>query len=249
MSKSIDIFIKSHKPDFWLLQFALQSISKNITGYRNIILVIPEDQKHDFDTRYLPERTLIFYISEYGTGGWLYQQVCKLNAYKYSDADFIMYSDSDAFACNPINVQDLIVDDRPEILFTDYEQLPDAKIWQKPTELLLNDVIPWEYMRRLGLIYHRETLVNLNNWIPNLEDIIMKSERFSEFNLLGAFANKFENHKYRWVNTDNWSYVPPVFEQVWSHATKEEGAEELHLREMIRLLETVLRAFGVTIPY
>ncbi len=204
MSKSIDIFIKSHKPDFWLLQFALQSISKNITGYRNIILVIPEDQKHDFDTRYLPERTLIFYISEYGTGGWLYQQVCKLNAYKYSDADFIMYSDSDAFACNPVNVQDLIVDDKPEILF---------------------------------------------NWIPNLEEIIMKSERFSEFNLLGSFANKFENHRYRWVNTDAWTYVPPVFEQVWSHSTKEQGADELHLREFIRLLETVLRAFGVTIPY
>lgn len=246
---TIDLFIKSYKRDFWLLHLALQSISKNLTGYQNIILLIPEDDKHDFDTRSLPERTLVHYIADYQTGGWLYQQVCKLQAYKYSYADYIMFSDSDAFCCYPVNVQDLLVDGKPEILFTDYNQLPDAIIWKEITERLIGDRVQFEYMRRLGMIYHRDTLVNINNWNPNLERIIMSSERFSEFNLIGCYANKFENERYRWQNTDEWAYVPPVFEQVWSHATKEKGADELHLREFIRLLETILKAFGVVLPY
>lgn len=246
---TIDVFIKSYKKDFWLLQLALQSISKNLTGYNNLVLLIPVDDKDSFETRYLPERTLIHYISDYNTAGWLYQQYLKLNAHKYCDADYIMYSDSDAFCCQPTNVQDLLIDGKPEILFTDYKKLPDAIIWQKPTELLLGEWVHWEYMRRLGLIYHRDTLINLNKHFPDLERIIMSSERFSEFNLAGAWANKFENHKYRWKNTDEWEYVPPVFSQVWSHATKEEGADELHLREFIRTLETILKAFGVVLPY
>ncbi len=247
MSKTIDLFIKSHRPDFWLLQIALQSIIKNVTGYQNIILLIPENEKHDFDTRNLPPRTYVHYVQD-KLPGWLGQQVFKLQAHNYSYADFIMYSDSDAFCCSPINLQDLITDDKPEILFTDYQKLPDAIIWQKPTEAIIGSKIQWEYMRRLGLIYHRDTLVNLNNWQPNLESIIMRSERFSEFNLLGAFANKFENEKYTWTNTDNWEYVPPVFEQVWSHANKEKGASETHHLEYIRLLETILKAHGIKIP-
>jgi len=100
-------------------------------------------------------------------------------------------------------------------------------------------------MRRNCLIYHRSTLVNLNEWKPGLKDIILNSHRFSEFNLIGAFAWKFERSKYTWVNTDNWEYVPPKAIQVWSHASKDKGADDLHLREYIRILETIIKAFAI----
>jgi Family of unknown function (DUF6492) len=244
---TIDLFIKSYKKDFWLLALSLATIKKNVTGYENIILLIPENDKNEFETRFLPERTLIHYVSDY-SNGWLGQQVYKLQSYKYSYADFIFFTDSDAFVCNPVNLQDLIKDDRPEILFTDYGQLLDAQIWKPYVEAFIREPVQYEFMRRLPLIYHRSTLVAISEYQPDLERVIMQSDRYSEFNIMGAYAYKFERDKYNFINTDSWSYVPPVCEQVWSHATDEEGADELHLREFIRTLRTLLKAFSIIVP-
>jgi hypothetical protein len=245
--KTIDIFIKSYKPDFWLLQIALKSITRNVSGYNNIILLIPEKDKHDFDTRVLPARTLIHYIED-KSPGWLYQQVCKIQAHKYSNADFIMFSDSDCFFTYPINLQNYITDDKPEILYTDWSKVGDGIIWKEPTEAFMKEHVPYEMMRRNCLIYHRLTLVKISEYAPDIEKTIMSSHRFSEFNAMSAYAYKYERDNYNFVNTDDWKYTEPKSIQVWSHASKKEGVSETHLREYIRTLESIIKSLGVNIP-
>ena len=240
--QTVDIFYKSYSKDFWLLHYSLLSITKNVTGYNNIILIIPEHEKHLFDTRVLPARTLIHYVAEEGNG-YLFQQWCKLNAATYSDADFILFADSDCIFDHPLDVQTFIP--VPEILHTDWEKVGDAKCWREPTEKILKAPVPYEFMRRNCLIYHRSTLLNINARFPELKNIVMSSQQFSEFNLIGAWAWMNEGGKYNFVNTDTWQYVEPKGIQVWSHATKEKGASELHLREYIRTLETILKAFVI----
>lgn len=247
MEKSIDIFIKSYRSDFWLLALALATIKKNVTGYSNLIILIPEEDKQYFETRYLPERTLVHYVNDYGDG-WLRQQVFKLQAYNYCFSEFILFTDSDAFFCKPVDLQDIIADWKPEILYTNYTELPDAIIWKPYVENFIREPIEYEFMRRLPLTYHRSTLQAIAEYEPDLENIIMRSDRFSEFNIMGAFAWKFEREKYKFRNTNDWVYVPPIAKQVWSHASKTEGSDELHLREYIRTLETIMEAFGVPIP-
>lgn len=237
----VDIFIKSYLNDFKLLRYALVSIEKNVTGYNNIILLIPEKEKdkHEFDTRILPPRTLIHYVNEYGKG-WLYQQWCKVNAAAYSDADYILFSDSDCIFTKPINVQDYI--GTPEILYTSWDKVGDAIVWRKPTEAIMGEVVPFEFMRRNCLVYHRSTLVDMNIWNHKLEDIILGSERFSEFNLIGAYAFKFERDKYNFINTDEWQYTEPKAVQLWSHGCK--GTNDvLKLNEYIRSLETIINLY------
>lgn len=247
MTKTIDIFIKSYQKDFWLLRLALQTISKNVTGYQNIILLIPQDDKELFDTRHLPERTHVFYVADYGNG-WIRQQYFKMTAHNYSYAEYIMFTDSDCFFDHPINLQDFIVDDKPEILYTDWLKTGDAIAWKTPTEVFMKEPVPFEFMRRNQLIYHRSTLLNISVFEPNLENMIMNSEKFSEFNCIGAYAFRNEKEKYTFINTDNWEYVEPKATQVWSHASKEDGADELHLKEYIRILEAILKAFNIKIP-
>lgn len=247
MKKTVDIFIKSYKPDFWLLQLALQTIKKNVTGYNNIILLIPEKDKHDFDTRNMPDRTLIYYVED-RQPGWLMQQYFKMTAYNYSDADFILFSDSDCLFTRPVNVQDYIKDDKPEILYTEWSLVGDAICWKKPTEDFFGEEVAWEGMRRNQLIYHRSTLVNISKYKPDLEHVIMTSHKFSEFNVMSWYAYKFENDKYRFVSTQGWEYVPPMAEQSWSHCSKAKDASETHLREYIRMLETIMKAFNVPVP-
>ncbi len=247
MNKTVDIFYKSYAKDFWLLRLSLETIKKNVTGYNQIIILIPEQEKDLFDTRNLPERTLVFYVNEYGKG-WLYQQWCKMNAYNYCYAEFILFADSDCIWDHKIDLQEFVANGNPEILYTDYRQLPDAIIWKEPTERFIKGPVDYEFMRRNCMVYYRQHLIDIASYEPNLEKIIMSSERFSEFNAIGAFVYKYKRTCYTWVNTDDWTYVPPKAQQIWSHSSKAEGASELHLREYIRTVETIAKAFGVPLP-
>jgi len=245
---TIDLFLKSYKKDFWLLYFALATIKKNVTGYDNLILLIPEHEKHEFDTRNLPERTLIHYVKDDFGDGWLRQQWFKISAYNYSFSDYIMFTDSDCFFTYPVDIRDAINNGKPEILYTSWDKVDQAITWKEPTERILGCPAKFEYMRRNQLCYHRDSLIHIGQWRPDLETLIMRSEKFSEFNLIGAYCNVFENDKYTWTNTDDWQYIPPLAEQVWSHSNKEKGASETHHLEYIRLLETLLKAFNIIVP-
>lgn len=242
---TIDLFIKSYSKDFWLLYYALDSIKKNVTGYNNLILVIPEHEKELFDTRQLPDRTLIHYVPE-RSPGWLWQQYLKMTAHKYCFADFICFSDSDCIFTTPVNLQDYVTDGKPEILCTKWEQVGDAVCWREPTEKFIIEPVSHERMRRNNMIFHRSTLEGIEKFAPNLQEFIMQSERFSEFNAMAAYAFKYEKEKYTFVDTDEWTYVPPMSVQVWSHA-KRDGSET-HLKEWIRILETILLYNGIKPP-
>lgn len=250
-TKNLDIFYKSWHKDFWLLYLSLQSLAKNVTGYNNIVILIPEDEKELFDTRKLPEtilgRIFIHYVKEEGHG-YLFQQWCKVSAYNYTHAEFILFADSDCIWDHKIDLAKYVDNGKPEILFTDYEQIPDAKIWIEPTSNFIKETVKFEFMRRNCLIYHRDTLVAISAYAPDLKKTILNAEKFSEFNAIGAYAFKFERDKYSFINTDDWQYVPPKSEQVWSHANKIPGQSETHHLEYIRTLETIMRAFDVPIP-
>lgn len=239
--KTVDIFIKSYHKDFKLLKYSLQSIKKNVSGYNNVILLIPEREKHLFDTRDIPERTLIHYVKEYGNG-YLFQQWCKISAHKYSNADYILFSDSDCIFDHEINLQDFVKDEKPEILYTDYSKVGDAICWKEVTEAFIKEPQQFEWMRRNCLVYHRGTLERIAAYEPNLEYIIMSGNRFSEFNAIGAYAFKYEKDLYSFVNTDDWTYAEPKGIQLWSLATKDNANGEYE-----RILQTLNKVFGLNL--
>lgn len=214
--KTCDIFYKSYSKDFKWLYYSLRSLTKYVTGYNKVIILIPEHEKELFDTRELPERTEIHYVKEYGTG-YLFQQWCKISAHRFSSADFILFADSDCIFDHPIDVKEFIKDDKPEILYTDYSKVGDAICWKEVTEAFIKEPMQYEMMRRNCLIYHRYTLEAIAMYEPNLEYIIMNSPRFSEFNAMSAYAWKFHPEKYSFINTDNWEYTRPKAVQYFSH--------------------------------
>jgi len=210
----IDIFYKSYKNDFKWLYHSLESLSKYVTGYNEIVILIPESDVKSFDYRKIPQRTRVLTVKEYGNG-YLYQQWCKMSAYKYCKSEFILFADSDCIFDHDINLQDYI--GTPEILFTDYSKVGDAICWKQVTETMLDREVRWEFMRRNCLVYHTSTLKNIAQKYPNLEHTIMNSERFSEFNFIGAYAFFNEYSKYKFVNTDEWEYVRPKSIQYHSY--------------------------------
>lgn len=243
---TVDIFLKSYRGDFKWLYFALKSIERNVAGYSRVILLIPENDKELFDTRNVPLRTEIHYVDDTGTG-WLRQQWFKMTAHKYSYADFIMFSDSDVFFDHPINLQDYVYEGKPEILYTSWEKVDQAICWKAPTEKFMSEEVPFEFMRRLPLFYHRHTLVEIEKFQPDLENLIMSSERWSEFNCLGAWAYKNHRDYYKFTNTDDWKYEPPLGLQIWSHG-KKDSSDPVVLKEYIRSLEAIIKSLGENPP-
>ncbi len=247
MSSSIDLFVKTYRKDFWIFSISLETIKRNVTGYKNLIILVPERDKEFFETRYLPERSLVFYVADEGEG-YLRQQHYKMTANKYSSADYIMYSDSDILFNNPLDVSKIVKDNKPEVLYTSWDKVGQAVCWKAPTEAFIGEPVAAERMRRNNQCIHRSTLEGIEKFAPDLEQTIMSSHSFSEFNAIMAYAYKYENEKYTWIDTDNWEYVPPAGIQIWSYANKEPGASETHLREYIKTLESIMVCFGVPVP-
>jgi len=234
----IDIFIKSCLKDLVFLEKCLESIEKYVTGYDNIILVMPNGTKR-YLPREMPKNTKVYEIKEEGNG-YLFQQYTKLTAFNYSKADYIMYIDSDCIFCKNININTLIREDgKTEIFKTHYNLVGDAICWKEPTERFFEYKIKadFEYMRRNGMIYRRDTLINLASLKKDLKHYILHSDRFSEFNVLGLFAETFEADKYIFLDTEKTQIPEHFMVQCWSWADPKSN-EEIHKIEWKRFIDT-----------
>lgn len=246
---SIDIFIKSYAKDFKLLYYAMESIKKNVTGYNKLCILVPCEDKIAFDRMFprknLPKKTDVSIITEYGNR-YLFQQLCKMQAYKYCNSEYILFTDSDCLFDKPVNFQDIVKGGKPEILYTDYSKVEGAICWKEPTEKFMGEKVKWEYMRRNFLVYHKSTLEAIAKGYLDLEDIVMSSDRFSEFNCLGAYAFKNERKKYSFVNTDTWEYVEPLGIQLWSWFDKN-STEDNHIIETKKVLDAINSVFNLNL--
>lgn len=217
-----DIFIRSYLGDFEWLKYCLRSLAKYASGFNEIILCVPQ-RDHEILKSWNLSRERVISCSNY-SNDYLGQQVTKLTAFKYSDADRILFIDSDVIILKPITPDTFMLGKKIQMYKTKYdrEKLGDACCWQRITKNAIGFEPEFEYMRRLPLMYWRETLVKVYEFMEKrglpVEAHVMAqpNKEFSEFNLLGAFADAFEKDKYEIQDTDITPISPPVLKQYWS---------------------------------
>lgn len=211
----VDIFIRTYDADLKWLVYSLQSIHKFCKGFRDIIIVIPESQKHLLDGFNLTHEK-VFGCPDY-KDDYLGQQITKICADQYSDADYIIYGDSDTLITQLLRPEYLFREDKPVILKTSYEKLGNAVPWKAITERALGFDVQFEFMRRHPFLYRSSTLKAFKEYIKELhgkeisEYVMAQPNRgFSEFNAIGAFADKFEQDNYYFQNTET-EPLPPLY--------------------------------------
>lgn len=217
----IDIFIRTYDKDLCWLPYSLRSIHKFCSGFRNIIICIPESQfKLLQDFNFTQEK--IVFCPDY-KDDYLGQQITKISADNYSDADFVLPHDSDTLFTCPTTPESFFKEGKPVILKTKYSSLGNSVPWKKVTEKALGFEVEYEYMRRHPFIYHNTTLKSFRDYMQNLHKkeisqyvIEQPGRAFSEFNAIGAFADKFENHKYHFQDTETEELPPLHVRQFWS---------------------------------
>lgn len=215
-----DIFIKSFSGDYEWLKYCLRSIQRFATGFRRVIVVVPEGENPPTGTF-----EQVHFIHERGDG-YMNQQVVKLHADEFTDAEFITYMDSDTIFTCPVCPSDLIVDSRRvRWLYTPYASLGDdgSHVWKAVTSKFIKQPAELEFMRRHPFTVPAWALREMRRWTRQnhgigLEQYVLEqpNREFSEFNAIGAFLWYHHPGHVEWQNTDENMGVA-YCHQSWSH--------------------------------
>lgn len=221
---TLDIFYKTYRADIPWLKESLRTLEQHWRGHRNVVIVCPPGDAND--VRALGRKARVIPIEEHGIHGYIFQQAVKLNAHNYTDADYILFCDSDCIWIAPTTPSTYIRSDgKPELLFTPYSSVPEAIQWKAPTEAALGHEVFAEFMRRHPAVYRKQTLHKMDEWFVKKHGVpasqfMLKFGRqlgLSEFNLMGAWTWYHAHEDFHWVNTTTDSWEADHLRQYWSY--------------------------------
>ena len=229
----ISIFIRTYHCDIKWLNYCLESIHKNLSGWSEIVICIPTGQE-TLLSHLTSEKVVTCKIYK---DDYLFQQVSKIQAHQHCKGNYILFVDSDVIFKPNANVLDYFYENKPIILKANYNSVGEAICWKKPTEKLFKEKIEFEYMRFAPQIFHKSTLEMFNDSFPDIENYVMSQpyRQFSEFNALGFYAEKMQPDDYSIVDVTNGvpEYLPEnKSKQWWSWSGLKEN-EEIEIKKII----------------
>lgn len=214
-----DIFIRSYHRDFPWLSYALKSIQKFATGFRQVVIVIP-------DTDDLPNLTVERVIKEKDVmPGYMQQQSTKMHADTFSDADAFLFLDSDCVFTEPVTPETFMTEGRPNWLHTPFDKVGEdaRRAWYEVMKKCIGEDPPSEMMRRHPQLIPRWALQEFRGFVAGKHGVSLehyiKSQpigQFSEYNCAGHYLWLHHHEKIHWINTEEW-LPPAVLKQWWSH--------------------------------
>jgi hypothetical protein len=227
----IDIFIRSYEKEFSLLPYSLYSVIQYVTDFRKIILCVREKEYSSLVTFlqtkdvYLQNKEKINIVKSYNypdNVDYCGQQISKLNADFYTDAEYILYVDSDCVFYHPFSIQREMFDSNQKIkiLIETWENLPaNFLVWKTFLEKV-GLTAPYEFMRSFPFLYPSTLLKKVRDYIVNrysmnfqkacLSIYENRTDYFSEFNLLGAYAYLHDREHYHFILQKEAIYEIPL---------------------------------------
>jgi hypothetical protein len=190
------IFIKTWSGDTEWLKYCLASIEKYATGIHEVVIVADASCANTVFEIAGDHRVEVVYD---WPNGYIQQQWFKLNADKFTESDYVLYVDCDCIFTTPFSPDNnCMVDGKPILLKTDYQVLGDTVPWQAITSDFTGWHVDYEYMRRMPWMCKSSSLVNFRAMFPKTHEFLlnMQNNQFSEFNVLGAYIDKFEKDQY-----------------------------------------------------
>ena len=143
-------------------------------------------------------REYYFYKRHYPVPGWTMQQIVKLAAPDYTEAELLIYLDTDVFMIRPFRMTDFVQEGRVRLLRKPETVNGSQRRWYRKAERLLGldgtgaphpdyigGFVSW---RRDVCMQLRQTLEQ--NWQRPWLDIMARQGNFSEYILYGTFADR-----------------------------------------------------------
>lgn len=212
-ANKLHILIRTYSGDKEWLRYCLASIKKHEPEI-GITIVAPKG--HDVGCDCVQ-------VDPVHHDGYVDQQYTKLRANLFvpEDTTHVVHIDSDCILMGKLS--DLFVDEKPLMLKTPWEMIDaQASVWRGITAQRIGFDPPFEYMRRMPLIYPISIYSAISDylfsrlgpweqWFPTIN-----GRKLSEFNLLGAYADRFMGEQFHWINTATDPLPPLTVKQAWS---------------------------------
>lgn len=234
MTPRTSIFIVSYAHDFPWLVHCLRSIGKFCSGFSDVTIVVPTRDAVMIQGMNLT-RERVHYHTEYGDGH-LWHLWKKLTADEFTDADYLLFVDSDCVFNRKVTPEYFFMDGVPYLPYTPYSKLTTVHFdgqkktavpWQPGVESALKHPVEFEFMRRHPMCFSRSLLKSAREHLEKLHNMptenyvmnVAKRGLFSEFNYWGAYAYYHQPESLRFYNTEvDGALIPPAcITQFWSH--------------------------------
>ena len=217
----VSVFIRTYEGDLDWFKYCLASLHRNLTGWDEIVICIPEGQEHKLRGLVTDEKvvTCPVYADDY-----IGQQISKLQAHRHVRGELVLFVDSDLVFHPGAQVANYLQADKPVILKESYARLvarhPELNLrkWQDVVKLVCGTKPTHEYMRRAPQLFLASTLRNLEAAFPGMEAHALRQpfRLFSEFNVLGYFAERNEPGRYVFIDLEKEALPASQATQHWS---------------------------------
>lgn len=187
---SCDIVIKTFPGDAEWLPYLFRSIAKYATGYRDVLVIVEEQ----YEAPPLPEGARLIRCRQYeGTDCPPSRGVPieRLGAWRHTDADVLIFIDSDCVICRPVDFQtDATINlAAPVVLWQPWEGSGPCEKWRAPAAAALGFDPPVLTMCRYPFVYKRETLMGC--WQMCGGDERLRGIDLTDWEVLGNYSLLF----------------------------------------------------------
>ncbi len=221
-----DLLVKSCARDAARLAWLLRSVARFARGFREVVVLFPADERAAIDRMNLTLERVV--LTPDSGDRYVYQQLCKLQADRYTDAEFVLHLDSDCVFTGPASPDTYFTAGRPQLLYAPYAALAGSGVerWRPGTERALARPVELEFMRRLPLVYPRDAYPRFRDFVERTHGTRFETfvtqrpphEPPSEYNWLGAYCWSFLRDRFHWIDTTSEPLPPNPVRQLWSWA-------------------------------
>lgn len=216
-----DLFLKTWTGDLAWVDYLVRSIDRYCTGFRKLVVVSDSDQFRR------PEKMLCEWVKrDEERKPYLSQQAHKLYADIYTDADYLLHVDSDCVFVRPVTPNDFFQDHRPIWLMTEWANV-DAdcrRAWFDVVAKFMGEPSTHEGMRRHPQLLPRWFYQSLRGFCigkhgQTLWNYVMEQPNrdFTEFNCAFAYAKKWHEDRFTFLDTHKDPFPPDYMRQFWSY--------------------------------
>ena len=216
--KTVDIFVRTYIKDYAWLRYLWRSMLKyGVTGFRSIVIVHPPGQ-------YAPEPPpfphVIIAEDRTYSNDYYGQMITKMRAAEYTDADEVVYLDSDCVFICPVDFQTW----KAPLLTTPWDEVGSAICWKSAVETMLGFVSPFETMRGFPFSYPRDFIAEVMAHVGGVERLVRMIDAWVlrpghhpiiEFDAMGNYAVMKCPERF-WIVPTGPEMPPSVIKQFWS---------------------------------
>jgi hypothetical protein len=218
-----DILVRTCRKDLPWLELCLAAIDRYAQGFHSVIVVLPRSSEPWLKSRLgTLRRVRVEFCRDYADD-YLGQQVTKLFADTYSDAELICHIDSDCILSRPTTPEHLAPDGRPRVVMRPYALLGRHWPWRQPTQAFIGSTVEYDFMQQPPFVYPRRLYSDVRNHAQvvhgqDLESYVTGGppRGFSEFNVLGALAYARHWEEFMWVDNSIQDPGEPYCRWYWS---------------------------------